>query len=146
MLHAQSEASIVDSLVPVGTKPAPDPLSGNLTGAANGDGPVGTFFRDASSLAREHTETAVRVLAEVMEDPFAENKDRLKAAESILDRGHGKPAQAIIQLPASRQLARQLAALSDDDLMQVIQSHELPRLATQAVVVDVDSEPDPLLR
>jgi hypothetical protein len=100
----------------------------------------GKLFRAADSLAREHTEKAVEVLAEVMADPFAENKDRIRAAESLLDRGHGKAAQAVIQLPASREQARRLAALSDDELMQIVQNTELPRLLQNPIDIA-----DPLL-
>jgi hypothetical protein len=95
-------------------------------------------FRSADRLAQEHTETAIETLAEVMRDPFAENKDRIKAAESLLDRGHGKAAQAVIQLPASREQARRLAAMSDDDLLTVIQAHELPRLSP---ILEVERDP-----
>ena len=101
-------------------------------------------FRSADSLAREHTEKAIDTLAEVLTDPFAENKDRIRAAESILDRGHGKAAQAVIQLPASREQARRLAAMSDDDLLEVIQSAELPRL-TPIQYAAIADEHDPLL-
>lgn len=101
-------------------------------------------FRSADSLAREHTEKAIDTLAEVLTDPFAENKDRIRAAESILDRGHGKAAQAVIQLPASREQARRLAAMSDDDLLEVIQSAELPRL-TPIQYAAIADERDPLL-
>ena len=50
----------------------------------------------ADALAREHTEAAIAVLAEVMYEGDAKHADRIKAADSILDRGHGKAQQAII--------------------------------------------------
>lgn len=100
------------------------------------------IIRSLDNLAREHTERAVETIANIMNDEFAEDRDRISAANSILDRGHGKPNQAIIALPASRQQAALLAALSDDELMQRIQGHTLPRLAP----VTVDNGPDPLLR
>ena len=40
-----------------------------------------------------------------------EDRDRIRAAESILDRGYGKAAQAIIAVPASRRQAALLASL-----------------------------------
>lgn len=43
--------------------------------------------------AREHTEAALQVIVASMGDDDA--KVRLKAAEIILDRGYGKPAQAL---------------------------------------------------
>lgn len=85
-------------------------------------------MKRADELAREHTERAIAVLAEAMDDPFAETKDRLKAAAELLDRGHGKAAQAIIALPPTRQQARILAAMDDDALMAIVQQ-PLPRLS-----------------
>lgn len=47
------------------------------------------------SLARSHTETAIRVLAGIMQQEDAPPAARVSAASAILDRGWGKPAQAI---------------------------------------------------
>jgi hypothetical protein len=97
--------------------------------------------------ARQHSERAIDVLAEVMEN--GEDQDRIKAANSILDRGYGKPSQAIIAVPASKQQMQMLAALSDDELMAAIQSTRLPRLApieAQFTVVPAGTKDDPLLR
>jgi hypothetical protein len=76
-----------------------------------------------------------------MDDPFAENRDRLRAAESLLDRGHGKASQAIIAVPANRQQAALLAAMSDDELMAILASTKLPRLTQD----EADALSDPLL-
>jgi hypothetical protein len=105
-----------------------------------------SVFRSLDNLAREHTEKAVKVIADIMDDPFAENRDRLKAANDILDRGHGKPLAATIALPANRAAAARLAQMSDDELMLAIQSTPLPRLmqsADQSTIID--NSPDPLL-
>jgi hypothetical protein len=48
------------------------------------------------SLARAHTETAVNVLAGIMNDPEGPHAARVSAATSLLDRGWGKPAQALL--------------------------------------------------
>lgn len=104
----------------------------------------------ADALAREYTERAIETVAEIMTDGFAEDKDRLKAADIMLDRGHGKPSQAIIAVPSEEALKRQLAAMSDDDLMQVINDARLPRLTAERTIegtaVEVDPGIDPLLR
>lgn len=92
----------------------------------------------ATDLARLHTDSALQIMAEIMEDPFAENRDRLRAAEAILDRGHGKAAQAIIAVPPSIQLQRKLAALSNDELLQIVKGTPLPQLALP------EPEPDPI--
>ena len=102
----------------------------------------------ADELARHHTERAIATLAEIMEDPIAEDKDRIKAASEILDRGHGKASQAIIAVPATREQRQLLAALSDAELMKRITSTPLPSLADMRVE-PIDAEfaeaPDPLL-
>jgi hypothetical protein len=99
-------------------------------------------MKNADDLARSHTENAISTLAEVMNDPFAENKDRVKAADSLLDRGHGKPSQAIIAIPASKRQQELLASMSDEDLLRAIQGARLPRLAPiiDATVVSVQPE------
>lgn len=48
------------------------------------------------SLARSHTETAIRVLAGIMQQEDAPPAARVSAASAILDRGWGRPAQAIV--------------------------------------------------
>lgn len=100
---------------------------------------AGRLIRSADALAREHTEEAIDTLANIMGDWAAEDRDRAAAANALLDRGHGKPLTAVISVPASKQLQAQLAAMSDDDLIQRIQGAELPRLAqsaTDAELVD----------
>lgn len=102
-------------------------------------------MRTIDALARGHTEKAVETIAEVMNDPFAENKDRLKAADLILDRGHGKPAQAIIAIPGNRQIAALLATKTDQELMDILNQHQLPRLASIDATFTEAAAPDPLL-
>ncbi len=85
--------------------------------------------RNADILAREHTEDAIQVITEVMNDPFAEDRDKLSAANAILDRGHGKPSQAIIAVPASKAQAALLAAMGDDELMHIVNQAQIRRLA-----------------
>lgn len=50
---------------------------------------------DIRSLARTHTERAINVLAGIMDQPSAPEAARIAAANSLLDRGWGKPSQAI---------------------------------------------------
>lgn len=88
---------------------------------------------DASKLARESDAEAIDVIKSIMNDPFAEHKDRLKAAETLLDRGHGKAAQAIIAVPASRKVAQALAAMTEEDLYEIIKNEPLPRLAPPVI-------------
>ena len=105
----------------------------------------GKFFRSADGLAREHTETAIATIANVMNDWCAEDRDRIAAANALLDRAHGKPVNAVIQVPMNRQIAQRLAAMSDEELENEMMAQPLPRLAqsTQSII-EVDAEPDPL--
>ncbi len=48
---------------------------------------------DLKALARTHTEKAVNVLADVMNQPKATPATRVAAAESLLSRGWGKAVQ-----------------------------------------------------
>ncbi|MGD9725273.1 MAG: hypothetical protein AB7R40_23510 [Nitrospiraceae bacterium] len=47
------------------------------------------------SLARSHTESALKTLAGIMNEPDAPHAARVSAANSLLDRGWGKAAQII---------------------------------------------------
>lgn len=97
--------------------------------------------------ARRHTNAAIATLAEIMNDKMAKDADRIKAADSILDRGHGKPLAATISLPPSKLALQQLAGMSDDELMEVIRK-PLPRLAAPPIEAEYEEVPparDPLL-
>ena len=105
----------------------------------------GKFFRSADGLAREHTERAIETIANVMNDWTAEDRDRISAANALLDRAHGKPINAVIQVPANRKMQQQLAAMSDEELEAEMMSAPLPRLAQSSEpIIEVDEEPDPL--
>jgi len=46
-------------------------------------------------LAREHTESALATLVEVMQNPAELGAARVRAAEAVLDRGWGRPHAAV---------------------------------------------------
>jgi hypothetical protein len=50
---------------------------------------------EIKSLARGHTATAINTLAGIMQQADAPAAARVSAATALLDRGWGKPAQAI---------------------------------------------------
>lgn len=50
---------------------------------------------DLKDALRAACPEALRVLVSVLEDEKARDADRLRAAEIILDRGYGKPTQAV---------------------------------------------------
>ena len=50
---------------------------------------------DLAELARTHSAEAVQTLAEIMRSRAASNKDRISAANALLDRGFGKAPQQV---------------------------------------------------
>lgn len=84
--------------------------------------------KSADAQARDHTADAIDTLRTVMIDPLAEHKDRIRAAEALLDRGHGKAVNAVISVPLEKRQSAQLATMTDDDLMELIRSAPLPQL------------------
>jgi hypothetical protein len=50
---------------------------------------------ELAGLARVHTPDALAALVVVMNDPAAPAAARVSAASALLDRGHGKPRQAL---------------------------------------------------
>lgn len=70
------------------------------------------------ALARGHTDSAIAVLADIMQDGDAPAAARVSAANSLLDRGWGKAAQKV-------ELATPLDRVSDDSLEEMIKSRLL---------------------
>jgi hypothetical protein len=50
---------------------------------------------DVQNAAREHSGEAVETLAQIMRNPKAPAAARIAAASALLDRGYGKPLQAV---------------------------------------------------
>ena len=87
--------------------------SGNPTGRPTRPATIEArrIFQDVADAARERTQDAIDVLAAIMKDPKAPAAARVSAAQAILDRGYGKPAQAV-EVSAGPDLTH----LSDEDL------------------------------
>ena len=73
----------------------------------------------ADTLARLHTAEAIGTLVEVMRDKTAKPTERVNAANSLLDRGHGRAVQATIAVPARQALASRLASMDDSALLAI---------------------------
>ena len=50
---------------------------------------------ELKAIACEYTSDAIGTAVAIMRNPEARDSDRLKAAEILLDRGHGKPRQEL---------------------------------------------------
>lgn len=110
--------------------------------------------RNVDDIARDYDEEAIKVFAEVMRDEYAENRDRLRAAENLVERGHGKAVTPIEVRPGGKKRDA-LAALSEDALYDIVNRATLPRLTREVMEaevveaefeVEVDWENDPLLQ
>jgi hypothetical protein len=66
---------------------------------------------DIRSLARTHTQGAIKCLAGIMNQSEAPAAARVAAASALLDRGWGKPTATI---EAGEELAKLLIAWADD--------------------------------
>jgi hypothetical protein len=76
----------------------------------------------ADRLARAHTGEAMGWILEVGRSSLSKDADRLRAAQLILEMGHGKPTQAVISIPAKGAAAQRLAQYSTDKLLEMIEA------------------------
>lgn len=86
--------------------------SGNPSGRPKAD-------KSIQALAREHTDKAIKTLAEIMRDDEATPSARVAAASAILDRGYGKPPQFVTGDPNAY---RKASDLTDDELANIAAS------------------------
>lgn len=71
---------------------SPSGKGGPRPGSGRKPGKVTATLRE---IAREHMEKAVEALLSVLSDPDSPAAARVSAANSLLDRGYGKPSQPI---------------------------------------------------
>lgn len=101
-------------------------------------------LRTIQDIAAAHAPRAVEVLAEIMDDDVYDAKDRISAAEKLLNRGHGMPTQAVIVAPAVQAQQRSLAAAkSDDELVAIIDAKVLPRSQPPQPMITINGETEP---
>lgn len=74
------------------------------------------------TLAREHCAEAIRITVGIMRDTEAENVDRLRAVNTILDRGLGKAPAVVAHLNA-----RDAVEYSDEELLAFIDGRVIPQ-------------------
>jgi hypothetical protein len=83
--------------------------SGNPGGRPKG-------IKSMRKVAQLYTADALSVLVDVMKDGSVSAKDRLLAANSLLDRGWGKPVAEVEYTPG------QLKSMTDAELQKIIES------------------------
>ena len=91
---------------------------------------------------REHTETALRALLAVLEDKDAPHKDIVTAANSLLDRAHGKAVDRIQVANLGNDVGN-TASLTRDELMaRLTQQYTEPTQDTMSDLEDADEDAD----
>lgn len=68
---------------------------GKRPGSGRPKGAVSQAKRELMAMAKEHAEDALKVLVDIAKNPGASEAARVSAANAILDRGYGKPPQAV---------------------------------------------------
>jgi hypothetical protein len=81
---------------PYGFQPG---VSGNPGGKRKYTLEESRAMKDVRTAAKSYTLEAIKTLVEIMRDAEAGKTARILAANSLLDRGHGKPAQTIVGDP-----------------------------------------------
>ena len=70
---------------------------------------------------REHTDTAIQVLSDCMEDTTAPWKERQAAAELTLNYGHGSPVNRVLHAQAST-VQGNISDADPDTLLRLLES------------------------
>jgi hypothetical protein len=98
---------------------------------------------NVGDIAREATPDAIRTLIKIMKSEKASFAVRAYAAEKILDRAYGKPAQTNTLVVG--QIRRKASDLSDDELLAIIDRGKQAKLIeAQTVEVEPSVEPQPV--
>jgi Family of unknown function (DUF5681) len=105
--------------------------SGNPGGPKKGDLPP----IDVKKLARAHTREALAALVEITNDRKQKAGDRILAANSLLDRGFGRPHQSI-DIEAT--LNKRLTELSLEEARRLDQ---MSTAAAPPMLIDATAEP-----
>jgi hypothetical protein len=96
-------------------RPFPKGVSGNPGGRPR-------VLADVQELAREKSPEAINTLVAIMDNEKAPPAARVAAANSLLDRGYGKPTQ-----PISQTLAKiDPSMMSDEELAAIVRNGVQP--------------------
>lgn len=68
---------------------------GKRNNAGRKQGSINKVKLELREAAREHSQAALETLVGIMNDGEAPHAARISAANSLLDRGHGKPTQSL---------------------------------------------------
>lgn len=90
--------------------------SGNPTGRPKKLLPDG---RSLSDLCKIHTDVAVMALSDILRDDGAPAAARIQAANALLDRGWGKPVQAVEHSGVDGEAVLHVLTMSDEALAAI---------------------------
>jgi hypothetical protein len=97
------------------------------------------LIADVKAAARELTRDAIDTLASVMKDPKAPPAARISAAVALLDRGHGRPVQAVdVKSEVAFDFSR-LSVVELDEYERLLQKVLLPgpqNLDAETIMLD----------
>ena len=68
---------------------------GARPGAGRKKGKVSQAKRDIQAMAKDHAAKALQVLVDIAESATSSDSARVSAANAIIDRGYGRPTQAV---------------------------------------------------
>lgn len=93
---------------------------GARPGAGRKPGKVGKAKRELSEMAKDHAAAALKVLVEIAKNDQEPASARVSAANALLDRGYGRPAQSVALSNPDGSLTPQpstiiIEAATDDD-------------------------------
>ena len=91
---------------------------------------------DLKKLTRTHTREAVAALVEIANDRKAKNADRIVAANSLLDRGHGRPHQSV---DLGIELQKKLSNMSLDEL-RAFREKYVAAMATTPMLIEATAD------
>lgn len=97
--------------------------------------------KDIRDLTKPHTQSAIETLAEIMNDKTANKMARITAANSVLDRGWGKPKQAT-ETTVAVTYQDLLKGISEKEqrYLEVVDAQVVPPLALPAPASKADFE------
>ena len=82
-----------ENIVPIRRRPGPPKGTPRPPGAGRKPGTPNRVTRDVREAAQQYSAKALKALVKMLDDP--DSRVRATAAREILDRAHGKPAQAL---------------------------------------------------
>lgn len=136
-LYTDKSNEVLGYHMPKGVKGNNHNPKGRTVGTLSPQSKIGWVgVMDVRMIAREWTTDSIHTLASIMKDVSASPNARVAAANSLLDRGWGKPAQAI-----EATVHNKFDDRSDDELIRIIEGTIINDSADSGRV-ELEEEPE----